>query len=320
MERDVAVSVLKACHLVSRQRMTALTTLILQLRTVGKEAADIALCLVSKHMTQPVSLGLRVLVHPYLHAVTTMEHRLHRTQLAVDTCIDSMKSHFGMYVEGKIQSRGVLWQFDTITVGRKRYDVVIIERRLHIFQIVIIVGMESDVLKHLLEVLQPFHDVLVRTLSRTTETVITNHALRRYVHLLPLATHIEQLHVEASVSVILWSVDIVYNGIRHLLEILGQQAVYLHADLLLLLRTLRFINNADIMLAVNMIEVAALGLHLAPYTVRRTHTQLYTNLHPIGVQYLLRLGDEGVHGRLFRLLQICQELLQLLVFGWTAIT
>ena len=107
--------------------------------------------------------------------------------------------------------------------------------------------------------------------------------------------------METLIAVFLWCVDIVYYRARALIEVVGQYGVDMQACFLLLLQIVRFVNDADIMFAVDMMEVATFSLHLAPDAVR------------LAVQYLLSLGYKCVDVVLLLLLQSGQLLLKLFI-------
>lgn len=140
------------------------------------------------------------------------------------------------------------------------------------------------------------------------------------MYLFPIALHIEQLHMKTLIAVFLWCVDIVYYRARALLEVVGQYGVDMQTCFLLLLQIVRFVNDADIMFAVDMMEVATFCLHLAPDAVRLAHTQFDTCFNAVAVQYLLSLGYKCVDVVLLLLLQSGQLLLKLFILARTAVS
>ena len=121
MECDLSFGILETDDFVSRQRMAAGTTLVFHLWAIGEETAQTTLCLIGKHMVLPVCFWYCILCSTYLYTIATMEHRLHRRQFTVDTCIHGMKSNFGMNFEGKIECSGILGQYDTFALGCESY-------------------------------------------------------------------------------------------------------------------------------------------------------------------------------------------------------
>lgn len=140
------------------------------------------------------------------------------------------------------------------------------------------------------------------------------------MYLFPIALHIEQLHMKTLIAVFLWCVDIVYYRARALFEVVGQYGVDMQTCFLLLLQIVRFVNDADIMFAVDMMEVATFCLHLAPDAVRLAHTQFDTCFNAVAVQYLLSLGYKCVDVVLLLLLQSGQLLLKLFILARTAVS
>lgn len=134
------------------------------------------------------------------------------------------------------------------------------------------------------------------------------------MYLFPIALHIEQLHMKTLIAVFLWCVDIVYYRARALLEVVGQYGIDMQTDFLLFLQIVRFVNDADIMFAVDMMEVATFSLHLAPDAVRLAHTQFDTCFNAVADQYLLSLGYKCVDVVLLLLLQSGQLLLNFSYF------
>ena len=119
MECNLSFGILETDDFVARQRMAAGTTLILHLWAIGEEAAQTALCFIGKHMVLPVCFWYCILCSTYLYTIAPMEHRLHRGQLTVDTCIHGMKSNFGMNFEGKIECCGIFGSTIHLPLGVK---------------------------------------------------------------------------------------------------------------------------------------------------------------------------------------------------------
>ena len=109
------------------------------------------------------------------------------------------------------------------------------------------------------------------------------------MNLLPTALVVEQLHMEALITVLLGSIDIVGHTARTLLEIVRQNGIDIQALFLLLLQILRVIDDADIVFAIYMVEVTPLRTHLAPDAIGHTIAQLYPCLDAIVFQQFTHL-------------------------------
>ena len=235
VERNLSLCILETDDFVSRQRMAAGTTLILHLWTVGEETAQTTLCLIGKHMVLPICFWYSILCSTYLYTIATMEHRLDRGQLTIDTCIHGMKSNFGMNFEGKIECSGILGQYDTFAFGCESHNVIMVERCRHTIHIVHLVGVVGYILEHSPELFQPCLQVFLRAFSSTAKAVVAYHTFRRDMHFLPLSLWIEKLHMETLVAVLLRGIDIIDHRTRTLLETVGQYGIDMQALLLFLL-------------------------------------------------------------------------------------
>ncbi len=105
------------------------------------------------------------------------------------------------------------------------------------------------------------------------------------MHFLPGTSVCKKSNVEALVAVLLRCVDEVHHTSRTLLEIVGQGRIYLQGHSLLLTELItlavHIINESDNMLYVDVIEVRAISLHLAPDTVRSAVADFRTNLQAV---------------------------------------
>ena len=107
MQCHFSFSTLESYHLVAWQWMTAGATNVWHLFLVSKMTAESSLCLVGQYVFQPFFFGQGILVCPYLYAVTSTQHGLHRTESAIDAGILRMESYLTVNLKGKVQCRSV---------------------------------------------------------------------------------------------------------------------------------------------------------------------------------------------------------------------
>ena len=96
------------------------------------------------------------------------------------------------------------------------------------------------------------------------------------MHLFPCSLRREQLDMITLVTVLLGRVDIIDHAAGFLLEAVGEYRIYLQAHVLLGVIVRVGIDDAYVIFAVDVIKIAATGMHLAPCTVRTTGKDLGT--------------------------------------------